>query len=690
MRLILAAALVCAGIAAAALGALERTLEPSSAGIKVRWAPAVDDAVRLAAERRYGLSEGSPGDTRTWSYTLTDPSQENVRALVGDAAVEDTADIDRAAFRPSRESTRGRWPRSESPLATAALRVVVVLAGFLAPICAGVGLAGLAAPHAMAALFTRRPAPSAPLSRTHRALLVLLVGGSLALNVASMRRMTLTVDEPEHLRYGRNILNLDSARFDDSKMPISALNAVPGALAERLPPGPVASYLARPETARYVTVGFSALTALCVFAWARRLYGALGALLALTLYAFDPNLLAHAQVTTTDLYAAGTIAIALYYFWRFLREGGWGLALTSALALGLAQVAKYTAVTLFPLFALIAVLFYSRELGRAWRNRRVGDLWQGVVAFSVTALVFIGVSVVVVNVGFLFNQTLTPLDQYSFHSQVFKSLQASAGLLGRLPLPSPYPYLEGLDLVMDHERTGVSFGRAYLFGQLREGGFPGYYLWAWLVKVPLATHVLLLAAGATYIARRRKFEFLEAEAVLLVPVAFFLVYFNFFYRAQIGIRYFLVVSPLLYVFAGCLLAHRPAVSKPLAASLTAAIAALVLSVLSYYPHFLPYFNELVWDRTQAFRVLADSNLDWGQYGVYLDDYRAGHPGTVFEPETPSTGTILVRVNMLTGVTGDPERFRWLRESFNPTEHIAHGILVYHVNPADLERLRLGH
>ncbi len=690
MRLVLAAALVSAGIAAAALGALERTLEPSSAGIKVRWASTVDDAGRLAAERRYSLSEGSPGDTRTWSYTLTDPSQGNVRALVGDAAVEDTADIDRAAFRPSRESTRGRWPRSASPRTTATLRVVVVLAGFLGLLGVGVGLAGRAAPHAMAAVFTRRSAPPAALSRTHWAVLVVLVSVSLALNVASMHRMTLTADEPEHLRYGRNILNLDSARFDDSKMPISALNAVPGALAEHLPPGPFASYLARRETARYVTVAFSALTALCVFAWARRLYGALGALLALTLYAFDPNLLAHAQVTTTDLYAAGTIAIALYYFWRFLREGGWRLALTSALALGLAQLAKYTAIVLFPLFALIAVLFYSREIGRAWRNRRVGELWQGVVVFFATALAFVGVSVVVINVGFLFNQTLTPLDQYSFHSEVFRSLQASAGILGRLPLPSPFPYLQGLDFVIDHERTGASFGPAYLFGQLREGGFPGYYLWAWLFKVPLATHVLLLAAAATYIARRRQFEFLKGEAVLLVPVAFFLIYFNFFNRAQIGIRYFLVVSPLLYVFAGSLLAHRTVVSKPIAATLTAALAALVLSVLSYYPHFLPYFNELVWDRRQAFRVLADSNLDWGQYGLYLEDYRAGHPGTVFEPDKPAPGTILVRVNKLTGVTGDPERFRWLREHFNPTEHIAHGILVYRVNPADLERLRLGH
>ena len=56
---------------------------------------------------------------------------------------------------------------------------------------------------------------------------------------------------------------------------------------------------------------------------------------------------------------------------------------------------------------------------------------------------------------------------------------------------------------------------------------------------------------------------------------------------------------------------------------------------------------------------------------------------MFEPDKPVAGTILVRANMLVGVTGDPERFRWLRERFRPVGHIAHGILVYRVTPAEL-------
>ena len=682
-RGLLAAGVVCLVVAAAAYAALERTLLPSPAGMQVRWAPQADAIAKQAAELRYQLAEGRELEGRTWSYLLKDTSYENVRALVGDPAVEDTANIDRAAFRVHRDSTRGRQPTSLKPRQTVLLQIAVIVAGLLGVAAVSLGLAGTFAPEATAALFAARPAPYVALSRAQRALLFLVLAASVALDLAGMRRMTQTVDEPTHLRYGKNILALDSTRIDDSKMPISALNAVPGAVAERMPPGAVAAYLARPSTARYATVAFSVLTALCVFAWARRLYGPRGGLLATTLFAFDPNVLAHAQLTTTDIYAAGTMAIALYLFWRFLRDGGWTLALASALALGLTQIAKYTAIVLFPLFLLTALLFHVPALLRAWREGRFGDLARGATVFGTSAVAFIAISLFVVNVGFLFNRTLTPFDQYSFQSGAFRALQSAAGVVGEAPVPAPYPYLEGLDLVMDHERTGASFGRPYLFGRLSAAGFPGYFFWASLYKVPLGTQALLVAAAVSYVMRRRYRTYLRDELFLLVPIAFFAIYFNFFYRAQIGIRYFLILFPLVYILAASVVSGQATLSRLARAGVVAAVAALVTSVLSYHPHYLAYFNELVLDRTQAYRILADSNLDWGQYGDYLEEYRVREPGSVWEPDRPVAGTILVRANMLVGVTGEPERFKWLRERFQPVGHIAHGILVYRVTPAEL-------
>jgi len=684
-RPLLAGGAVCLVLAAGLYGQLGQTLQPAGAGVQVRWAPRADAIAKQAAELRYRLLEGRELEGRTWSYLLKDTSRENVKALVGDPAVEDTANIDRAAFRVDRDSTRGREPLSLRPQRTIVLRVAVILAGLVGIAVLSLGLAATFAPDMTAALFAARPAPPhVAVSGRQRALLFLVLAASVALEVASMQRMTQTVDEPLHLRYGRGILALDSTRFDDSKMPISALNAIPGAIAEHMAPGFMAAYLGDPNTARYATVIFSLLTGLCVFAWARRLYGPRGGLLAATLYAFDPNLLAHAQLTTTDIYAAGTMVMALFLFWRFLREGSWPLALASALALGVTQIAKYTAIVLFPLLLLAAVLFHAPALQQAWREGRFRDLWRGTIVAGTVAAAFIAVSLLVVNVGFLFNRTLTPFDQYNFYSNAFRALQSASGVVGEVPVPAPYPYLEGLDLVMEHERTGSSFGLPYLFGRLNAAGFAGYYFWASLYKVPLGIQALLFAAAVSYVVQRRYRTYLRDEVLLLVPVVFFAIYFNFFYRAQIGIRYFLLIFPLVYILAGSLVAGQAALSRQARMVLMTALAAVVASVLSYYPHYLAYFNELVPDRTQAYRILADSNLDWGQYGSYLEEYRAREPGSVWEPDKPVAGTILVRANMLVGVLGDPNRFRWLREHFRPVGHVAHGILVYRVTPAELE------
>ena len=38
------------------------------------------------------------------------------------------------------------------------------------------------------------------------------------------------------------------------------------------------------------------------------------------------------------------------------------------------------------------------------------------------------------------------------------------------------------------------------------------------------------------------------------------------------------------------------------------------------------------DGTQAYTVLADSNLDWGQNAWYVERYRDTHPGLIVEPD----------------------------------------------------------
>jgi hypothetical protein len=195
---------------------------------------------------------------------------------------------------------------------------------------------------------------------------------------------------------------------------------------------------------------------------------------------------------------------------------------------------------------------------------------------------------------------------------------------------------------------------------------------------------LFVVSMMDWISDFRMDEFLSREMYLLVPALAFAVYFNLLFRAQIGIRFFLVAFPVLLVFSPRIFGKWDRFSPAVRYAFVAAGVYLAASVVSYFPHYLSYFNALVPDRKQAYRILADSNLDWGQNRAELAVFLETHPDYVFEPETPTAGFVVVGVNRLTGVLGDPETFRWLREGFMPVAHLDYTYLIYDVSPSDLE------
>jgi dolichyl-phosphate-mannose-protein mannosyltransferase len=524
---------------------------------------------------------------------------------------------------------------------------------------------------------------------------LLLLTTFVLLQAGSMQRRTLTIDESGHYAYGARLLHFDSRRldplYDNSKMPFSMLNALPGRIAAAvLPAGALRRHLESIELSRYVTVLCATLLGWLVFRWAGALYGGLGGLLALTLYVFDPNILAHGGLVTSDLYATWTIALALWAFWRFLNHEGpgvWRAATVSALCLALAQLAKYTAAYLAPILIGIALghagpALWALGRGRNWRGlgRRLGRA-------GAYAALYVAAFLAVVNLAYWGQRTLEPLAQSRFRSSQFQWVQAALAGVPGLRLPVPWAYVEGLDWVLNDERAQQ--WNIYLLGETGKGGvagqrFPEYYAVAWLYKEPLATQALLLLAVGVYVLRIRRFDFRRNEWFLAAPVLFFAWYLTFVFRAQIGYRHALVVLPMLFVFTGSLLSETAALGRRARWLVGGLLGYLVVSVLSYYPHFIPYFNELVWDRSRAYKVLADSSLVLDQNHWYVRRYLRQHPAVVFEPDAPVPGTLLVRVERYVGLFF-VEQYRWLRDNFEPVGHVAHGHLLFRVTP---EALRL--
>ena len=479
----------------------------------------------------------------------------------------------------------------------------------------------------------------------------------------------MTYDEPLHFKYGLNVLNGNTDRIEDSKMPVTALNALPLKLAGVSDIKSEKEYWNRVKNGRYVTILCSALLGILVFVWSRQLYGFAAGLLSLVLYCFDPNVQAHARWMTTDLYAALAVTLALYCFWRFLNRGGTWLALLSALTLGLAQLAKFSAIYLYPVFIVIALLRWTRHRPRLIRS-------------ASTLIVFALVNLAVINAGYLFNRTGQSLGEYEFRSELFRNIQARAGSpLRQVGLPLPAPFVEGLDWVKYNEVSGEFRGPTYLWGKTQKEPFGAYYPVAFLYKVPIAAQLIMLMAILHVVLKRRRFRFLRNELLLAAPMIFYAVYFTFFCAAQLGIRLMLPVFPLMHVFCGSLFKIRIA-NRPVRALAGGLVVYLVISMMSYYPHYLSYFNELVLDRKNAYRILADSNLEWGQNDWYMLQYLEDHPSTVLNPPEPIQGRMLVSVNILTGIL-QPDDYTWLawvRQNLEPVDHVAYSYLVYDVPP----------
>ncbi len=505
------------------------------------------------------------------------------------------------------------------------------------------------------------------------------VGSGLVL--LTIVRTSITQDEPSFYSYGeRVLLKGEFSRVwpsDNSKLPVSALNVVPAWLGARsgLSAAPLTGFLQRafePEEAIYIrehlaiyagrviTLLFYVVLCWLVFAWGSEIYGARGALAATALIAFLPVVLGHAGLVTVDVAAACTILAAVYAVARCFRDPSLSRALLAGLVLGAAQLVKYTAVGLWPiaLLMLLARVVTARRTEAWWRV-----LHAGVTSLVIAALVAIGV----INLGFAFQRSGVRLSELACRSD---ACHAMRGVVGNLLLPLPYEYVNGLDVVCLHDEQGLAGGNVYLLGRLSREGFPSYFLVATLLKTPLPFLVLLLTRPWR---RQRRF----VDLVWLAPVLWLFGHLSFFFHTQLGLRYFLPAFPFLALLAAANFEERRSVRLRWLA--TTLVATQLVTTLWQCPHYLAYFNALIGSRRDAYRYLADSNLDWGQDHFALLAWQRAHANDRYtlRPLGPTHGLVIVRANDLVGID-NPETFRWLRMQATPVQLIGDSFLLFDI------------
>ncbi len=452
-------------------------------------------------------------------------------------------------------------------------------------------------------------------------------------------------------------------------MPVTMLNA----LALKMCGGTVKQFETERRyllCARLPTMLASLLLGLGLLCWSSGRFGRAGGLLTLALYSLSPTVIAHGRLVTNDLYTALAVAAAVYSFRRLCSEPSVRWFLLGGACLGLAQACKFSSVVLIPAFAVILLYSPARAPLAAYLRQRPAR-WGLVPLYPLGAFFMLAAV-------YGFDGLFLPASSFEHHSYTFAWIKARMPWL-RLPLPRVY--LEGLDLsryISTHPQ--VIRGHNYLLGRISDDGWWYYFLVVGLLKTPLGTLGIL-----TLRACRRIRDGLSPY--LLVPATAFFLFFSFFSSVQIGIRYLLPALPLAFLWAGGLLPRDKPVGRPLKVAVAVLLAALAISSLAAFPDYISYTGELAGPRIHAWRLMADSNLEWGQDRWYLQQYLQQHPEALLNPKEPAAGHLVVRVNLLTGVF-QPNRYPWLRENFNPADTIRGSYLVYRISHRELEELSL--
>lgn len=432
-------------------------------------------------------------------------------------------------------------------------------------------------------------------------------------------------------------------------------------------------------SARLPMIVLTLLFGLVVFGFARDLVGAAGGLVALALYAFSPNLIAHGSLATLDVATAGFLLTSLWLLWRARRRPLPFLPL-SGVALGTAVATKMSALAAVPVLLPLA----GWSVWHAGRRHRIGTP-GGVRLLAFAAAAAAGVAVLAVAVVWASYLAVDPQLRWDppAHVPVVDGLRGAAVNW----LPFPEPYRDGMRIQFGLEETAAFSG--YLFGEAYHGSRWYYLPAALLVKAPLGAMALWLAGAVTMVSLPR---LRPAAPYLLLPAAVLLAAAMAGNR-DLGIRYAIVLPMILAVVAATVVALRRRWAHLLAVALVVFVA---VSSLHAFPYYLPYANEAFGGPARTHEHLHDSNVDWGQdlgrlaerlhqrypdqrvwlvykgsgvpsyYGIEASDPLAAAPGDV-------DGLLVVSNSVVTRADG---RLAYLIGSSTPIDDVGHSITIY--------------
>jgi len=452
-----------------------------------------------------------------------------------------------------------------------------------------------------------------------------------------------------------------------------------------------------------------------IFKWARELFDNKVGLLSLFLFSFSPTFLAHGRLITTDVGAAAGIFIATYYFIRALQTPTKKNIILAGISFGIAELFKFSVILLIPFFIILALAWWIIKSGNFKKTLKI-------------LILVLVIGYILIWPIYQYHVWNYPLERQVRDSEVFlaaypdfikKPLLFAAGK----PILGAYSYyLTGLFMVFHRAAFGHT---TYFLGEISNLGWKSYFPIVYLIKEPLAFHILTLIAllYASFLIQKpfwqnslnRIRDWIKSHFPEFAMICFIGIYWaiSLISNLNIGVRHLLPIFPftILLVSAVTINFLRAPFLKLKYAILGVLILWQATSVISIYPHFLAYFNELVGGPDNGYTYTVNSNLDWGQdlkrlekwvdenkiEKIYVDYFGGGEVkyylkekfapwwGQRNQKELPKESYLAVSATFLQCGRGEPVPgfeqpsgyYRWLNE-YEPVAKIGYSIFVYYI------------
>jgi hypothetical protein len=437
-----------------------------------------------------------------------------------------------------------------------------------------------------------------------------------------------------------------------------------------------------------------------VYRWAVQLYGLGAGLFALSLYVFNPYMLAYSTIITSDMAAACCMFFATYHFWKYWLSPSQSNLVLLGITLGLALLSKASAVLLFPIFGILTVgvllaknqspvLFQtgaSESESRAVSQTSFQTIGKWLIGLGIAVCI----ALIILEAGYLFD--IQPV-------RSFRPEQTS-DLVYRWFKDIPIPFgafINGIRLQQSFFFWMVR--QHFLAGRVATHPFWYYHIVTLLLKNPIPLTVFLLLSVVWW--KGTKKQLIVRESFLVIPAVFVFFYFSFFFPITQDSRFVLPFYPFLFVFVSRIVTFD--LFRKTSARIVLGVLMLwyVVSIVAETPHYLEYCNEWIGGTKNGYHWFAATSFDSGQdikglgrymqqhkiplvklayHGKAIPEYYGVRYIPLLEPEgcQPTNGLIAIGTTCLQGLHEQNHHcYDWLKQ-YEPVDKIGYTIFVYSI------------